>query len=220
MQSYWLLKSEPDTHILKGATGKSFDVSYPWSRLVAEGVGPFFGVRNFQARNNLRDKLKLGDLCFFYHSSCKEPGIYGIAEVVRTAYSDPDAENPESPFYDDKHSKEAPRWFRIDLKPCNTSTLPRPVLLPELRACSPLVDSDMVLLKQPRLSVQPVTSEQWQAVLALAAGQQDAGGSSAGKMKKAVDATRVAGSKRKGEHASTGLASPPPVAKKKRSAPP
>lgn len=199
MPCYWLLKSEPDTHILKGATGQSFDVSYPWARLVTEGVGPFFGVRNFQARNNLRDKLKLGDLCFFYHSSCKQPGIYGIAEVCRTAYPDPDAEDTHSPFYDEKHSKEAPRWFRIDLKPCSTCTLPRPVLLPELRACAALCDSGMVLLKQPRLSVQPVTEGQWQTVLALATDKPAEPASAPGKSKASEASTGTSGSKRKAE---------------------
>lgn len=160
--SFWLLKSEPDTHMLKGV-----DVSYPWSRLVAEKRGPFFGVRNYQARTILRDKVRLGDLAFFYHSSCKAPGIYGVARVCRPGYSDPDALDPASPFYDASHTQANPKWFRIDLEP-SSILLPRPILLSELRACPAL--EGMVLLRQPRLSTQPVEPVHWDAILLLAQG--------------------------------------------------
>lgn len=175
---FWLLKSEPDYHEMKGV-----DVSYSFDRLKEEKVASFFGVRNFQARNFLRDQVKVGDLCFFYHSSCKVPGIAGVAEVARpnefegmsstasavkgsvAGYPDEDATKPGHPFYDEKHTDENPRWFKINLQ--YVRHLERFIELSELRAESSL--ADMKLLRQSRLSVSPVTPAEWSKVLAMAA---------------------------------------------------
>ncbi len=166
---WWLLKSEPDTHMLQPASPAHppVDVSYSFARLAAEGVGPFFGVRNFQARTFLRDGLAVGDRVLFYHSGCKVPGVAGLAEVARAGYPDPDALDAASPFYDAAHTAAAPRWFRVDLR--FTRHLQAFVPLPALRADAALAASGMVLLRQPRLSVQPVTEAQAGRVLALAA---------------------------------------------------
>ncbi len=200
---YWLFKSEPDTHVLRGTDGKPVDVSYPFSRLAREGVGPFFGVRNFQARNFLRDQVKKGDRVFFYHSSCAEPGIAGVAEIEREAYPDPDASTPGHPYFDEKHSADSPRWFRVDLRAVRAmgsgdgaaaasaaaaaaaaagagassdAVLP----LTSLKSDAALLASEMVLLRQPRLSVQPVTEAQWKRVLEIEAERASGAGAGAG----------------------------------------
>jgi predicted RNA-binding protein with PUA-like domain len=107
-QGLWLLKSEPDTHVLSGV-----DVSYSFDRLEAEKRAAWFGIRNYQARNFLRDRVKVGDRCFFHHSSCAEPAIVGVCRVVRGAYPDKDALKPGHPYYDPAHSEEAPRWYQV-----------------------------------------------------------------------------------------------------------
>jgi predicted RNA-binding protein with PUA-like domain len=126
--------------------------------------GRYTGVRNLQARGFLRDRIAVGDLCFFYHSSCKVPGIAGIVEVVATAVPDDDALDAKHPLYDEKHTKDKPRWFCCDVK------LVRPMKsflsLHILRAHADRL-SDMVLLRQPRLSVQPVKAVEWEAILGI-----------------------------------------------------
>ena len=162
------MKAEPDSHNIRG-----HEVGlWPFSRVAKAKVAPFFGVRNPQARNFLRDSFKVGDKVFYYHSSTKVPGVYGICRVSRAAYGDDDALDSAGPFFDDKHTAAAPRWFKVDLEALDGASegLARaPVTLAEMREDGPLaeIDGGMVLLRQPRLSVQPVTPAQWGRVLEI-----------------------------------------------------
>jgi predicted RNA-binding protein with PUA-like domain len=182
----WLLKVEPEPHVVGG-----LDVgSQPFSLLQARGRLTYEGVRNYAARNTLRDRVQLGQHVFYYHASCKEPAIVGIAAVARAAFPDPAAADAGHPFYDAKHTADAPRWFNIELSPVRA--LKRPVTLAELRAhaagSSPL--AEMTLLRQSRLSVQPVTDAEWAYVLALEDAPAPAGGgSSTAKTKKAASSS-------------------------------
>jgi predicted RNA-binding protein with PUA-like domain len=177
---FWLLKGEPESHVLRGK-----QVGFwPFSRIAAlpTRTAPFFGVRNPQARSFLRDALRVGDRVFYYHASCKAPGVYGVCRVARAGYPDDDALDAASPFFDAKHSAAAPRWFKVDLEALDSAAegLARPVLLAELRADAARL-GDMVLLKQPRLSVQPVAPAQWARVLELSqSGGGGGGGAGAG----------------------------------------
>lgn len=151
--NHWLFKSEPDAFSiddLKACKGKRDH----WD-----------GIRNYQARNLMRDEMKKGDPGFFYHSSCKVPGIVGIVEVVREAYPDHTAQDPESKYHDPKASADDPRWVMVDVK--YKRKFKQVLSLSELREVPGL--SDMMLLKKgSRLSIQPVTPEQWQIILDLA----------------------------------------------------
>lgn len=150
---YWLMKSEPDVFSIDDL----FDTpnqSEAWD-----------GVRNYQARNMMRDEMQLGDLVFFYHSSCKPPGIVGIAEISKTAYPDHTAWDPGSPYYDPKSSPENPRWFMVDVK--FYKKYPRMITLEELKQQPEL--NEMPLLKRgSRLSIMPVTQHQWEIINKLA----------------------------------------------------
>ena len=172
---FWLLKGEPESHVLRGREVGN----WPFSRIAAlpSRVAPFFGVRNPQARSFLRDALRVGDRVLYYHASCKQPGVYGVCRVARAGYADDDALDAASPFFDAKHSKEAPRWYKVDLEALDSAAegLARPVLLAELRADAARL-ADMVLLRQPRLSVQPVTPAQWARVLELSQSGGGGGG--------------------------------------------
>lgn len=120
-------------------------------------VTPWTGVRNYQARNFMRDVMRVGDLAFFYHSSCPEPGIAGIVEVASTAYPDATQFDPASPYYDPKATPEKPRWFNVDVRlKCKTRFLP----LKELKA-HPELASMQVLKPGNRLSITPVTTREW-----------------------------------------------------------
>ena len=146
---YWLVKSEPD--------------SFSFDDLLASPnrTTSWDGVRNFQARNSMRDDMKLGDLVFFYHSAA----IVGIAEVVRESYPDPTAFDRKDSHYDPKSKPDAPTWMMVDLRA--REALPKPITLGELRGVSGL--EKMVLLqKGSRLSVQPVTPKEWEVVCRLA----------------------------------------------------
>jgi predicted RNA-binding protein with PUA-like domain len=124
---------------------------------------PWFGVRNYQARNFMRDGMKVGDGVLFYHSSCPQPGIAGIAEVASAAYPDDTQFDPGSHYYDPKSKPEEPRWQMVDVKAVRKTRL---LPLAELRAIPAL--EDMVLLqKGSRLSITPVTPAQWKTILAL-----------------------------------------------------
>jgi predicted RNA-binding protein with PUA-like domain len=125
---------------------------------------PWVGVRNYQARNFMRDDMAVGDRAFFYHSSCPEPGIAGIVEVTSTAYPDATQFDSKSPYYDAKSTRAAPRWVHVDVK---LVTKTRLVTLPELRAARGL--EDMVTLRRGnRLSITPVAAAEWKIVLKLA----------------------------------------------------
>ena len=151
---YWLMKSEPDVF------GIDHLASAPKRTTAWEGV------RNFQARNMLRDDLGKGDLAFFYHSSCEVPGIAGIVKVVREAYPDPTQFERDSEYYDARSTRAAPRWFCVDVQ---LDRRIEPVItLPELREHASGALREMVILKRGnRLSVTPVTAAEWRFIVAM-----------------------------------------------------
>ena len=121
---------------------------------------PWFGVRNYQARNYMRDDMRLGDRVLFYHSSCPEPGVAGIVEVSRPAYPDTTQFDPKSPYYDAKSTRAAPRWLHVDVRLVRKTRL---VPLAELHATPGL--EDMVTLRRGnRLSITPVTADEWRVI--------------------------------------------------------
>lgn len=150
MARHWLFKSEPDV--------------FGWERLVREGRTEWSGVRGFQARNNMME-MKLGDLGFFYHSSTKIPGIAGIVRVSREAYPDFTAWQKDGEYFDPRSTERKPMWTMVDVVP--ERALPRFVSLSELRATPEL--AFMPLLKRfQRLSVQPVSDDEFATILRLA----------------------------------------------------
>lgn len=151
--AYWLFKSEPDTFSIddlksRGAKGETWD-----------------GVRNYQARNMLRDEVKKGDLVFFYHSNCEVPGIVGIAEVIKAAFPDPSQFNPESKYFDPKASPENPRWFCPQVK--FHSKFKNTISLEQLKQMPALADMALVR-KGNRLSILPVSDAQWTFIMGMA----------------------------------------------------
>jgi len=149
---YWLLKSEPDVFSIDDL------------RLRPGGIEPWEGVRNYEARNLLRDKLKKGDPAFFYHSSCAIPAIVGIVEIVGEGYPDPAAFIPEHRYYDPKSNPQKPTWYLVDVK--FKRKLRRVIALTELRGKKPLQNLKL-LQKGNRLSVMPVTKKEWDYILSL-----------------------------------------------------
>ncbi len=145
-KKYWLMKTEPDTFSIDDLNGRP-DKTESWD-----------GVRNYQARNFMRDDMKIGDLVLLYHSSCKVPGIAGIAKVVRESHPDHTSWDKKSAYYDPKSSKEEPRWFMVAIKFQKKFKTYLP--LTKLKNIEQL--RDMVLLKKgSRLSIQPVTKEEF-----------------------------------------------------------
>ena len=142
---YWLMKSEPD------------ELSIDDLVRAPRKTTPWFGVRNYQARNFMRDEMRTGDRVLFYHSSCAEPGIAGIAEVVSKAYPDATQFDRKSPYFDPKATRAAPRWFNVDVKYVRKTRI---VGLPELRRHSALADM-RVLARGNRLSITPVEPGEW-----------------------------------------------------------
>ena len=151
--AYWLMKSEPDAFSIDDLA----QVPRP---------EPWDGVRNYQARNMMRDQMQVGDAVFFYHSNCDEPGIVGLAEIASAAYPDQTAFDPEAKYFDPKSDPDKPRWYLVDLR--YVRHLRRNITLAELRqyADGPL-DSLPLVRRGNRLSVMPVTREQWDFILAL-----------------------------------------------------
>lgn len=147
---YWLMKSEPDCFSIDDL------------KTMPEGREHWDGVRNYQARNLLRDAIKVGDGVLFYHSNTAEPAIVGLARVVREGYPDYTAFDPAEKHFDPKSDPDKPRWFMVDVE--YVSHLPFPMTREFLRA-HPLLCQMGVLRKGNRLSVQPVTVEEWRAVL-------------------------------------------------------
>ncbi len=147
---YWLMKSEPSVY--------SFD------DLVREKRTFWDGVRNYQARNLMRDEMKVGDRVLFYHSNADPPGVAGLAKIVKEAYPDPTQFDPKDAHFDPKSKPEDPRWVVVDLAPLKK--LKRFVSREDLRGAPKLKDMG-VLRRGNRLSVQPVTPGEWRAVLAL-----------------------------------------------------
>jgi len=149
---YWLLKSEPDEFSID-------DLAAAKGRTT-----PWFGVRNYQARNFMRDQMRLGDRAFFYHSSCAEPGIAGIVEITGQAYPDATQFDKKSPYHDPKAARDAPRWFNVDVSLLEKT---RFIPLSELRTHAELARM-RILQRGNRLSVTPVDPAEWKFVLKLA----------------------------------------------------
>jgi predicted RNA-binding protein with PUA-like domain len=147
---YWLMKSEPD--------------AFSIDDLARVKTEPWTGVRNYQARNFMRDGMKPGDGVLFYHSSCAEPGVVGIAEVASDAYPDPTQFERKSDYYDEKSTREQPRWMLVDV--AFKRKLKRTIALNELKE-QPRLHGFALLQRGNRLSVLPVTKVQWDCILAL-----------------------------------------------------
>ena len=148
----WLMKSEPDefgVDDLKACPKKT----EPWD-----------GVRNYQARNMMRDEMRKGERIFFYHSNCAEPGIVGIAKVAREGYPDPTAFDPEDKHYDPKSDPDNPRWFLVDVK--YVRKIKRTISLQELKL-HPELEELALVRRGNRLSVMPVSDEHWDFILSL-----------------------------------------------------
>jgi len=152
-RKYWLFKSEADCYSIDDLSREKNRTTF-WD-----------GVRNYQARNMLRDDVQVGDKVFFYHSNCDPLEIAGICEVVRKGYPDHTAFDKNEKHYDPKSRPEEPTWFMVDIQ--LLKKFPRPVTRDELKQ-SPELAEMMVLKKGSRLSIQPVTPEEWKAVLELA----------------------------------------------------
>jgi predicted RNA-binding protein with PUA-like domain len=145
---YWLMKSEPSV------VGIDHVMAMP------KHTVDWWGVRNYQARNFMRDQMQVGDGVFFYHSSCPEPGIAGLAEVAKRAYPDRTQFDPKSPYYDAKSTPENPRWLNVDVRIVRKTRL---IGLDELRAHAEL--SNMrVLQRGNRLSITPVDPAEWRFI--------------------------------------------------------
>lgn len=151
--NYWLMKSEPDAFSiddLKAAPKKTEH----WD-----------GIRNYQARNMMRDDMEIGDMILFYHSNCKPPGIVGTAEVVSEAYPDHTAFDPESKYYDPKSDPDKPRWIMVDIK--FKKKFKTMISLDELKA-NPKLENMKVVQRGNRLSITPVTKKEWDVITSMA----------------------------------------------------
>lgn len=148
--AYWLMKSEPD--------------AYSIDDMRKDGRDMWDGIRNYQARNTMRDDMKIGDEIFFYHSNCKEPGIVGITRVASEPYPDPTQFDKKSKYFDGRSKKENPTWILVDVE--FVRKLSRTITLAELKADAAL--SDMVLTRKGnRLSVMPVSARHWKRILSI-----------------------------------------------------
>lgn len=148
MPRHWLFKSEPNV--------------YGIDALAADGSTYWDGVRNYQARNLIRDEMKPGDLVLYYHSSVKPMGVVGLAEITSEGYPDPSQFDPDEHYFDPKATPDAPRWFVVDLK--FVEKFDRVVTLPEMKE-DPALDGMMVTRRGARLSVQPVSAEHFDHVV-------------------------------------------------------
>lgn len=152
--NYWLMKSEPDCFSIDNLASRPKQTE-AWD-----------GVRNFQVRNMMRDQMAPGDQAFFYHSSCAEPGIYGVMNIVSRAYPDPTQFDPKADHYDATAKQEEPRWLMVDVQ--FERKLDKPVLLSTLREHEAQFNGLLILAKGSRLSVTPVKPAHWKAILKLA----------------------------------------------------
>ncbi len=149
--NYWLMKSEPE--------------EFSIADLERVGTEPWSGVRNYQARNYMRDGMKLGDGILFYHSNCSPPGVVGIARVASAAYPDPTQFDPHSDYFDPRSPADAPRWLLVDVG--FERALRRTITLDDLRAQAATLGDFPLLARGNRLSVLPVTAKQWKHILSL-----------------------------------------------------
>ena len=147
-KQYWLMKSEPYVYSIED--------------LERDGSTCWEGVRNYKARNNMQ-AMKVGDEVLYYHSNAKPPGVVGLAEIASDAYPDPTQFEPDSKYFDESSSPDDPRWLLVDVR--YVAHLDRLVGLPEIKEDPAL--SEMVLVKRSRLSIQPVTPEQYDHIVAL-----------------------------------------------------
>jgi predicted RNA-binding protein with PUA-like domain len=147
---YWLMKTEPEEFSIDALKKKKLE---PWN-----------GVRNYQARNYMRDDMKVGDGVLFYHSNCDEPGVVGLAEIRSEAHPDPSQFDPKSDYYDPGSKREEPRWLLVDVG--YTRKLKRTITLAELKDKPELQDLALVK-KGNRLSVLPVSKKEWDFILSL-----------------------------------------------------
>jgi predicted RNA-binding protein with PUA-like domain len=148
---HWLMKSEPG--------------DFSIDDLARVGTEPWTGVRNYQARNFMR-QMQLGDGVLFYHSNTEVPGVYGLGEVATTAYPDPTQFDRRSKYYDEKSTREEPRWFLVDVR--YVRKLKHPVSLDAIRAKAEVLGEDFALIRKgSRLSVLPVSAAQWKTILSL-----------------------------------------------------
>jgi predicted RNA-binding protein with PUA-like domain len=149
--NYWLMKSEPD------------EVSVDDAIAAPKSTVAWTGVRNYQARNYMRDHMRVGDGVLFYHSSCAEPGVVGIGKVASTPYPDPTQFEKKSKYYDPKSTRETPRWMLVDVK---VERKTRTLSIAEMREVPELKDM-VVLRKGNRLSITPVAAGEWRRILKL-----------------------------------------------------
>jgi len=149
---YWLMKTEPSVYGIDDLAAEPGQTDH-WD-----------GIRNYQARNMLRDDMRCGDQVFLYHSNCEEPGIVGIAEVVREAYPDHTAFDPDSKYYDPKSNPDEPRWVMVDVR--LVRRLERNITLRELKA-RPDLEGFALVRRGNRLSIMPVSPEHWALILSL-----------------------------------------------------
>ena len=150
MAQHWLMKSEPD--------------AYSWTELVGDQKTHWDGVRNYQARNMMRDEMKIGDMVLFYHSNCKPPHVAGIARVCREGYPDFTSWDPQSKYFDEKSNPDQPRWFMVDIEA--VESMQNVVGLPEMRA-RPDLEGMPLLARGQRLSVQKVSPEHFETVCSM-----------------------------------------------------
>jgi predicted RNA-binding protein with PUA-like domain len=150
--NHWLMKSEPDVFGIEDLVKRPAKTE-PWD-----------GVRNYQARNMMRDDMKKGDLAFLYHSNCKQPGIAGIMKIVRESYPDHTAFDAKEKYFDPKSDPENPRWYMVDVR--HVRTLKRIITLTELKTHNEL--SELPLVRRGnRLSVMPINKTHWDFILSL-----------------------------------------------------
>jgi predicted RNA-binding protein with PUA-like domain len=148
--AYWLMKSEPN--------------AFSIDDLARVKIEPWDGVRNYQARNMMRDQMQVGDLAFFYHSNCKVPAIVGIMKIVKAGYVDDTAFNPDEKYYDPKSTVDNPRWYRVDVE--FVEKFAHEISLHSLKQQPALIDLALVK-KGNRLSIMPVSEQEWQSILKL-----------------------------------------------------
>lgn len=148
--AHWLMKSEPD--------------AYSIDDLASDGTEPWDGIRNYQARNMMRDDMKMGDKAFFYHSSCKVPAIVGIMKIASSPYPDPTQFDRRSKYYDSKSTEDDPRWILVDV--AFDRKLRRPITLEEIKKHPGLADF-LLTRRGNRLSIFPVDKKHWDLILAM-----------------------------------------------------
>lgn len=156
MVNYWLMKSELDV--------------YPYTQLVADGSTHWDGVRNYQARNMMRDAMKVGDLVLFYHSNCKPPHVAGVARVCKEGYPDHTSWDASSNYHDPKSTADSPRWFMVDIEP--VMELPDSVSLQSVRD-NPACENMLLIRRGQRLSIQPVDEDDFATILTMGGASRD-----------------------------------------------